>query len=163
MNKPKISKIMVDMDGVIADMEKRYTELYGMKPKQAEDKAKFEHLFDDFILNQNFATLDLYPGAVKLLEVLKSLPVPTEILSSSASPDRHEEISRQKKIWLDTHQIPFHPIFVPGKHLKAQYATPNSILIDDDTQNIEDWKASGGIGILHKNWFSTMCILRMYV
>jgi len=161
MHRPKIDRRYLDLDVVIADFDKRYVELYG--EKSAKMTVKSEKQFQEFIGGQNFATLDLYPGALNLLKSIRQCPVPTEILSSSASPENHDEISRQKKIWLDTHQITFHPIFVPGKHLKAQYAKPNSILIDDDTQNIEDWKDKKGIGILHKNWFSTMCILRMYV
>jgi hypothetical protein len=161
MQKHKFDKIWVDMDGVIADFDKRYVKLYGSK--SASMAIKNEQQFREFIDGQNFATLDLYPGALTLLKYLKLLPIPIEILSSSASPEYHDEISRQKKIWLDTHQITFHPIFVPGKHLKAQYATPTSILIDDDEQNIKDWNAAGGLGVLHKNELSTICILKMYV
>jgi len=161
MQKHKYDKIWVDMDGVIADFDKRFEELYG--PKSSQKAVKDEQQFREFIAGQNFATLDLFPGALTLLKYLRDLPIPVEMLSSSASPEYHDEISRQKKIWLDTHQVTFHPIFVPGKHLKAQYATPTSILIDDDEQNIKDWNAAGGLGVLHRNELSTICILKMYV
>ena len=36
MNKPKISKIYLDMDGVISDFSKRYKEQYHMEPREAE-------------------------------------------------------------------------------------------------------------------------------
>jgi hypothetical protein len=39
---------------------------------------------------------------------------------------------------------------------KAQYATPNSILIDDQEKSIKPWIAAGGIGILHKSAASTI-------
>lgn len=32
---------------------------------------------------------------------------------------------------------------------KKNYATPNSILIDDNVKNISEWTNQGGIGILH--------------
>ena len=32
---------------------------------------------------------------------------------------------------------------------KKDYADKNSILIDDYSKNIEQWRAAGGIGILH--------------
>jgi hypothetical protein len=161
MQKRKFDKIYLDMDGVIADFDKRYIELYG--EKSAKMTVKSEQQFREFIGGQNFATLDLFPGALTLLKYLRELPIPVEMLSSSASPEYHDEISRQKKIWLDTHQVTFNPIFVPGKHLKAQYATTTSILIDDDEQNIKDWNAAGGLGVLHRNELSTICILKMYV
>jgi hypothetical protein len=69
----------------------------------------------------------------------------------------------QKKIWLDTYNITFKQNFVPGKKLKKNFATPTSILIDDTESNIDDWIGAGGIGILHKDWGTTLQILKMYV
>jgi len=43
---------------------------------------------------------------------------------------------------------------------KAQYATPNSILIDDQPKSINPWKAAGGIGILHTSAASTIAELK---
>jgi len=58
MYRPKIDKIYLDMDGVIADFVKRYKELNGMMPREAEKNHKFDHYFDEFIARRNFATLD---------------------------------------------------------------------------------------------------------
>ena len=45
MQKPKISMIYLDMDGVIADFSKRYKELYRMEPREAEKKiSKYPNL-----------------------------------------------------------------------------------------------------------------------
>jgi hypothetical protein len=38
-----------------------------------------------------------------------------------------------------------------GADGKAKFAGPNKILIDDRTENINAWKAAGGIGILFKS------------
>ena len=43
----KITKIYLDMDGVIADFNKRYKALYKMEPKEAEDKKEFHKFFSD--------------------------------------------------------------------------------------------------------------------
>jgi hypothetical protein len=151
------------MDGVIADFVKRYKELYGMLPKEAEKHEKFDELFDEFIARRNFATLDLMPGATMGLEYLRRLHVPTEILSSTANKERYDDISQQKAEWLKQHHIDFKQNFVPGKDLKDEFATPHSIIIDDTESVISDWNKAGGIGILHKNWPTTLAILRMYV
>jgi hypothetical protein len=158
----KVNKIYLDMDGVIADFEKRYKELYDMEPRQAEKNKKFNHFFDDFIAKDNFATLDLMPGAINLLNYLKTLPMPTEILSSTASEEKYDAISKQKLIWLQTHGITFKTNFVPGKKHKYKFATPDSIIIDDTQSVISDWVKAGGIAIWHKNAVLTMSILRMY-
>jgi len=163
MNKPKISCIYLDMDGVIADFVRRYRELYHMDPAQAEGQKKFDHFFDDFIATNQFATLDLMPGAMEGINFLRKAPVPTQMLSSTSNEERYDDISKQKMVWLQTHGITFNPIFVPGKRLKQHYAAPDKIIIDDTESVIDQWKAKGGIGILHKDWSTTLAILRLYV
>ena len=163
MQKPKISCIYLDMDGVIADFVKRYKELYGMEPREAEKNKKFDHYFNEFIATNQFATLDMMPGAWDLINFLRKLPVPTEILSSTATEERYDAISEQKLAWLKSKGIDFKPNFVPGKKHKFKYATPNSIIIDDTLSVIEDWKKAGGIGIHHTNPVLTMAILKLYV
>ena len=163
MQKPKITCIYLDMDGVIADFVKRYKELYGMEPREAEKNKKFDHYFNEFIATNQFATLDMMPGAWDLINFLRKLPVPTEILSSTATEARYDAISRQKLDWLNSKGIEFKPNFVPGKKHKFKYATPNSIIIDDTLSVIEDWKKAGGIGIHHTNPVLTMAILKLYV
>lgn len=163
MNKPKISKIYLDMDGVISDFSKRYKEQYHMEPREAEKHKKFDVFFKQFIEDQEFSTLDLMPDALVLINFLKTLPVPTEILSSTGREESYASISRQKKIWLETHNIPFKANFVPGKHLKYKFATPDSIIIDDTESVITDWRNAGGIAIWHKSVVETISILKMYV
>jgi hypothetical protein len=163
MQKPKIECIYLDMDGVIADFAKRYKELYHMEPREAEKHNKFNHFFDEFIAGNNFATLDLMPGAMDGINFLRKCSAPTQILSSTANENLYDAISKQKMIWLQTHGITFNPIFVPGKKHKQEYATKNSIIIDDTKSIIDDWVKAGGIAIWHKDWITTLAILKMYV
>jgi hypothetical protein len=163
MHKPKISQIYLDMDGVIADFSKRYKELYHIEPHQAEKKKEFNKFFDKFIASSQFATLDLMPDAMLGIDYLRNASVPTQILSSTSSPERNDAVAKQKLIWLQTHGITFNPILVPGKRHKYKWATPDSIIIDDTESVIDDWRKAGGIGILHKNWVTTLAILKMYV
>jgi hypothetical protein len=150
------------MDGVIADFNKRYKELYKMEPQEAEDKKEFYKFFDSFIATKQFATLDLMPDAVLLLNYLSKLNIPTEILSSTASEKRDADIRAQKLMWLQTHNISFKVNLVPGKRLKKDFSNANSILIDDTPVNIDQWRREGGIGILHTDTISTLGILKMY-
>lgn len=163
----KIKKIYLDMDGVIANFEKRYREINDMSPREAEKQKKFNHFFDEFISAKSFATLDLMPGARELIVFLQNLhmnrAIPTEILSSTANEERYDEISTQKKIWLQTHGISFKPNFVPGKKNKWKFATPDSIIIDDTESVIDDWRKAGGIAIWHKDVPTTVAQLKMYL
>lgn len=163
MHKPKISCIYLDMDGVIADFYKRYFELYRLAPRDAEKKKEFNKYFDEFIATGQFATLDLMPDAMRGIEFLRKAPVPTQILSSTANEERYDAVSKQKMVWLQTHGITFAPNFVPGKRHKWKFAAPDKIIIDDTESVIEDWNKAGGIGILHKDWDTTLAILGLYI
>lgn len=158
----KITKIYLDMDGVIADFNKRYKALYKMEPKEAEDKKEFHKFFSEFIATQQFATLDLMPDATMLLNYLSKLNIPTEILSSTSSEKRDADIRAQKLMWLQTHNIGFKVNLVPGKRLKKDFSNPNSLLIDDTPVNIDQWRREGGVGILHTDALTTIGILKMY-
>jgi len=150
------------MDGVICDFYKRYVGMYGVVPSEVS-KKEFDLHFKDFIETRQFATLDLMPDAMVLVDFLKGLSVPTEILSSTSNESRHNEISEQKIEWLKNHHIDFKPNLVPGKRLKKAYANETTILIDDTPQNIDQWRKQGGIGILYDNVTTTIGILKIYV
>lgn len=155
--------IYVDMDGVIADFEKRYKEKFKVSPEQTRDNKSFGGFFDKFIADKEFATLDMMPDAALLLAYLNTLPVPKEILSSTASEKWHNTIEPQKHEWLKKHGIQYKANLVPGKKHKYKFATPNSIIIDDTKSVIDDWTKAGGIGIWHTDAISTITMLKMYV
>ena len=133
-----------------------------MEPREAEDKKEFYKFFDEFIATKQFATLDLMPDAVLLLNYLSKLNIPTEILSSTSSEKRDAVIRAQKLMWLQTHNIGFKVNLVPGKRLKKDFSNPNSLLIDDTPINIDQWRREGGVGILHTDALTTIGILKMY-
>jgi hypothetical protein len=150
------------MDGVIADFNKRYKELYKIEPKDADTYKTFDKFFTMFIAEKQFAKLDLMPDAMELINYLRSLSIPTEILSSTSSEKRDAEIREQKIDWLNKHNIEFLVNLVPGKRFKRDFSNKNSLLIDDTPQNIDQWRSEGGIGILHTDTITTIGILKMY-
>jgi hypothetical protein len=158
----RVTKIYLDMDGVIADFDKQYRQLYRMSPKEADDKKEFYKLFDNFIETGQFAKLDMTQDAKLLLQFLDSTGIPVEILSSTASEKRHDAIAPQKTEWLLKHGIHYPINLVPGKRLKRTYAKPDHLLIDDTGVNIDQWRVDGGIGILHTDALTTIGILKMY-
>ena len=159
----KISKIYVDMDGVLCNFEKRYKELYG-DISDRDRRSTFRPNFADFIATNQFATLEPMPDFRVLKIYLDSVDIPKQILSSTAYEETYETISRQKKEWLHAHNVTWpDPIFVPGKRFKYQYAQPDTIIIDDTWSVIEDWRKHNGIAIWHKDAISTINQLEMYV
>ena len=158
----RINKLYLDMDGVLCDFNKRYTEIFNVSPEITRDNKSFNGYFDKFIETKQFETLDLMPDAINLMNYLRRTGIPVTILSSTSSEDRDAEIRPQKLKWLKDHQIEFPVILVPGGHLKAEYATPDSLLIDDTAKVIDSFRRAGGIGILYRDYVSCIATLSMY-
>ena len=158
----KINKIYLDMDGVIADFMGRYKKMFG-ESIDKQKKKEWKENFQLFIDSKQFETLDMEPDAQDLINYLMNQEIPVEILSSTAKKKYHDEVSRQKTIWLNHHHIPFKPNFVPGKAHKVEFATPTSLIIDDTLSIIDDWKEAGGPAIHHKNARETMVMLKFYL
>lgn len=157
----KIEQIAIDMDGVLCDFKSRFKELYQDEPEvdyisNNKKNRIYRENFHDFIQNKQFSTLDPMPDLQEGLDYLKTLNIHMWILSSTAKEEYLNEVSEQKKFWLKNHNIPYHPVFVPGKRLKCFYSKKGRILIDDTLSNIESWELGGGVGILHTNWTDTI-------
>jgi hypothetical protein len=166
----KIKKIYLDMDGVVANFEKRYIELFGDSPDgcvsldytNSRDKKEFSENWKSFIDGKNFETLDWWPGGPELITYLCQLsPDMVEILSSSGGNKYHDEVVEQKKKWVENFNLPdnWKINIVAGRKRKAEYATPDSILIDDTKDVIDAFRYAGGIGIHHKDCGNTIMLL----
>lgn len=140
--------LYLDMDGVLCDFDKAYSKL---RTGAADNKARFISAVVD---HKIFADLDMMPDAKQLLSHVARLHnVHVEILTSvsAKTPVQVAAAKEQKTEWLKKHNIPYKANFVDNAPDKANYATKNSILIDDRTECVKHFVAKGGHGILHKN------------
>jgi hypothetical protein len=153
-------KIYLDMDGVLTDFEKRYEELFGVRPIEVQHRTKhFWSNWQEFINGGNFKTLEKHKYADRLLEFVSTLGVPVEILSSSGGQQNHECVTTQKVAWLCNHGIPYKANIVPGGSKKAEYAHPWHILVDDTQHVVEKYRAAGGTAVLHYDIDTTIAEL----
>jgi hypothetical protein len=146
-----INKIYLDMDGVLCFFEKRWQELYEESPASSRNRKEFSNNWTDFCTSKQFETLDWFPGGQTLLKFIREQDIEVEMLTSSGGEKFHDLVAEQKKVWLKKQGIAFKPNVVPGRKHKSDYATPNSILIDDTEDIIVAFNKAGGIGILHKD------------
>ena len=147
--------LYLDMDGVLADFNKAFAEIRSGE----EDRIRFRRAVLEYNI---FEGLDFMPDAQQLLNhVSKLRDVRIEILTSMGTfnEEQGQSAKYQKMKWLNEKNIPYPPNFVRTKTEKAQYATPDSILIDDSVGCISPFIRKGGHGILHTNASETISIL----
>ena len=151
------------MDGVVANFEKRYIELFNESPGSSRDRKEFSNNWTKFIEGKNFETLDWWPGGPELITYLGKNNLDVEILSSSGGNKYHDLVVEQKKNWIKTFNLPeqWKINIVAGRKKKAEFATPDSILIDDTLDVIEAFNKAGGIGIHHKDVGNTIMLLNI--
>lgn len=154
----QVTKIYLDMDGVLCDFNQRWFELFNETPGKTREKKEFQPNWDIFVKEQNFATLNHLSGSKDLLEFVssKSNFVDIEILSSSGGKKYHNEVRFQKLQYLKNRGLNFPANIVPGRKLKQNYATSDSVLIDDTEDVIDAFNGAGGIGILHIDTQTTL-------
>jgi hypothetical protein len=144
-----IKTIYLDMDGVLCDFDAKWIEIFAETPAASRSNKTKSHQWDTFVQTSQFEALSPFPGWIDLLSAVKSYNVNLEILSSSGGQKYHTEVTAQKKKWLKDHGINIPVNIVPGRMLKSNYATANSLLIDDTPDVIMGFHEAGGYGILY--------------
>mgnify|MGYP000144407901 CR=1 FL=1 len=158
----KIKTIYIDMDGVIASFVERFEELSPLTiaelnklPKEEKEAAKMEAIEAGL-----FATMPLMPDAAELYEGLLKLEhekgITLKILTAVGS-NNSEMVAEEKEEWvrrLFCREIEF--CHVVKSHSKADYATEETILIDDRTKSTEPFLAAGGKVVLHTSAKTTL-------
>jgi len=155
-----ISKIYLDMDGVLTNFEKRYFELFGVSPKGFREDKEFGSNWKKLVEGNNFEKLEWFPGAQELIAFIEDKNIPIEILTSSGGEKYHDDVTTQKIKWCVEHDIHYPVNVVAGRKFKKDFASKEVVLIDDTDDVIESFNAAGGIGILHKNLEDTLTVLR---
>jgi len=140
------------MDGVLTDWEKQFERLFGVPVETYESEHGKEKRYE--LVHKNspnfYATMPWMNDGKILYNFIKEFP--TEILSHATDA----ECKQGKEKWLSDHNVTLKQNLVPEREDKAKFATPDSILIDDREDNVNEFIQAGGIGILHKNATDTI-------
>ncbi len=147
-------KIYCDMDGVLVDFESGYEKLTGIDLRGEFKKG------DDFWDPISKAGVGFWAGlkwmsdGQRLWDYIKQHK--PDLLSA---PSREESSRIGKAVWVK-HKIPGTKLILRYAKQKQELANPESILIDDRIENINDWESAGGIGILHTSTANTISQLK---
>jgi hypothetical protein len=148
-------KIYCDMDGVLADFEKRFTDVNPEKltPDQYITKygvEKFWNFIDSEIGVKFWVGIPWMPDGKQLWDYISKYD--PALLSA---PSRNNESRLGKRLWVKNN-IPGTKLILASAEKKQNYSGGNKILIDDRKDNVDQWRSQGGIGILHKNTQDTI-------
>ena len=151
-----ITEIQIDMDGVLADFEKRACELL-VSDKVYDKKAMWSAIKHHIRNGGRFwYELEKMHLVDEMLDLIITLGKRNEILTATGYEDT---AAQDKRDWVSEHTPGFRVNLVRSSKDKALYAQPHILLIDDREKSIEPWIAAGGVGILHTDALSTMRIL----
>lgn len=148
-------QIYCDMDGVLCNFDARFDHYTGMLPNEYEEekqrqygKKKGTEMFWDLIDNQVgikfWSEMEWTPKGKELWDFIKNYN--PELLTS---PSKQETSRLGKQLWVKNHLSPAPKVNFKYSKEKHHFATPDSILIDDREDIINNWNAAGGIGIHH--------------
>jgi PAS domain-containing protein len=153
-------KIYLDMDGVLTDFNKEYEKMFGERPQGVVARSKhFYNNWDEFVTSKAFTRLEKHEFADELLNFVRGLKVPVEILSSSGGEKYHDLVVSHKSEWLKANGIDYKANIVPGGAKKAQFAHPWNVLVDDTEHVVDSYRKAGGTAVLHKEIGDTLAQL----
>lgn len=159
--------IYFDMDGVLADFDKHFTQISGGKISDDTPDTDLWGVINAYGKAKFFSELTPMPGAFQMWDFTKKNFLNIKILSALGKSDKiDKQTTKGKLTWL-RHHLPELQlddiILVDNKHKKRHYSKPGDIIIDDTLVVIEEWARKGGIAILHKDANTTIGELEKYV
>jgi hypothetical protein len=150
-------KVYCDMDGVLVNFEKRFSELASLNPKEYNEvngaEAFWKTIDDEGV--GFWVGMEWMNDGKELFNLLKE-NFDIELLSS---PSRADNSRLGKRLWVRNHKLGV-KLNLEYSRNKHKYAAPNHILIDDREDIIEDWVSKGGIGIIHTSTKNTIACLK---
>ena len=149
-NKEK-NTIFVDMDGVIADFDKFLFDKMGRTFPHNIGPAE-DVLMWDFLQNVDRLYWHLPPTeyAFELMDMVLSTGANVEILTAIPRRTAILGAEKDKRDWMIKYFGNAIKVNIgPFSKDKWKHAKAGDILIDDRPDNIDEWNAAGGIGILH--------------
>lgn len=164
-----MSKIYLDMDGVLADFDKLMRDTFGKTFKDISSSSQDRWSIVSKELPDLYNRLDKLMGSDELVtgvyELAANHGYTVGVLTALPSMGHIPNALTHKKLWLKRHYPQLLEDFNIGPHAvhKQNFAEPGYVLIDDMQINIAQWTLKGGTGILYTNANEALTMLREYL
>lgn len=144
-----MTKLYVDMDGVLANFDRHYEDMFGVKPDKIKDNVDWQLVRE----SKNFYR-DIPPmGDMALLWSYVEKYRPTVL---TGIPKSVAEAASNKVSWVLRNLGPDVPVICCLSRDKCVYSRPDALLIDDWDKYRAQWVDRGGRWITHTNAFNTI-------
>jgi hypothetical protein len=139
-----MAQVFLDCDGVLADFDRRATEVLGMPPRQFEARFGLKRFWSKLASAPDFFdSLEPLPDAWELYDAVRHLsPV---ILTGLPRGNWAEP---QKRRWAERH-FPGVPVITTSAALKREHCHPGDALVDDRDKYRHLWEGAGGVFVHH--------------
>lgn len=144
-------KLYLDLDGVMADFDRHFPNVFGVDHRSLAEDALWEriHSHPSF-----FRDLPVCDGAVAFFD---RYSYADPIILTACPRTNYQHVARQKREWVREHlssRCTVLPV-MGGRNKPLFMHAAGDILVDDFERNIQAWEKEGGLGILHKNFSLT--------
>lgn len=149
-----MTRIFLDMDGVLADFDGFFLSSFGIATKDVTKKEMWKaiHGHDEFFYN-----LPMMEGAKELLHTARLMRFEGQVqelaVLTSAGSSNFMHVAQQKRRWIHGHMG--HDLMViavrEGADKAAMVQHKGDILVDDWRKNCEAWEAVGGLAVKYEN------------
>lgn len=155
--------VAIDLDGVLADFNAKVEEVF-KKPIRDIPKrdlwdgiSRYNKTVEPFF--ENLPAMSDYRELINFVDKNFS-----KWFILTATGNTPKDAGEQKTRWVSKVLNPVIDVVTVRKsEEKANYASENTILVDDRNKSIEPWVAAGGIGILHTSAKNSIEELKKYI
>lgn len=145
-------KLFLDLDGVMADFDSRFKDLFGVDQHGMSDEEMWKKIN---AVPDYFLSMDMCKGAKEFLDSVMHLN-PT--ILTACPKTNYRSAALQKRQWVrnnlskDMNVIPM----MGGKNKCLFMHGEGDVLIDDFEKNCKPWDELGGVSIVHKDFNTTI-------
>lgn len=145
--------VFVDMDGVLADYDRGFTERFGMSPRTLPKKEMWKKIYS---VDAFFYDLPVMREVENLMEVLHHMrnsgTIDGIFILTACPSSAYHEVALQKRRWIRYHIGNYMVLPSYRSESKPAYIqNPGDILIDDWGVNCQEWAAAGGTAVKYEN------------